>query len=222
MKNILVIAVHPDDETLGCGGTILRLKNKGDAVNWCIATSCSSDMGYSDKMLEQKETEIAEIASHYDFNKIIRMHLPTTQVEKYAFADLINKFSEILEDTKPDTIFLPFMCDVHSDHRIIFNAVYSCTKTFRYPFIRKLLMMETLSETEFAPSIPSNSFVPNVFYDITDHIDGKIEAMNIYKSEIGVHPFPRNSDNIRSLAVFRGATAGFHFAESFMLLRECL
>ena len=80
--------------------------------------------------------------------------------------------------------------------------------------------METLSETEFAPSTKEDSFVPNMFVDITDFIDRKIEIMKIYKGEFDDHPFPRSERNIRALATFRGATAGCEYAESFMMLKE--
>ena len=80
--------------------------------------------------------------------------------------------------------------------------------------------METLSETEFTPSTKEDSFIPNMFVDITDFIERKIEIMNIYKNEIGTHPFPRSERNIRALATFRGATAGCEYAESFMILKE--
>jgi LmbE family N-acetylglucosaminyl deacetylase len=82
--------------------------------------------------------------------------------------------------------------------------------------------METLSETEFSSNIKTGSFVPNVFMDISDHMDKKIRAMEIYESEIGIHPFPRSEENIRALATHRGATAGCKYAESFMLIKEIL
>jgi LmbE family N-acetylglucosaminyl deacetylase len=132
----------------------------------------------------------------------------------------VDKISKIINDLKPNIVYLPFKSDVHSDHRTIFEAVYSCTKSFRYPFIKKIYMMETLSETEFAPSTKESNFIPNVFVDISAYIDKKIEIMRIYESELGNHPFPRNERNIKALATFRGATAGCDYAESFMLLRE--
>ena len=81
-------------------------------------------------------------------------------------------------------------------------------------------MMETLSETEFAPNLINNSFCPNVFIDIAKYIDKKIEIMNIYQSEISKHPFPRSKKNIKALATYRGASCGSEYAESFMLLKE--
>jgi len=115
---------------------------------------------------------------------------------------------------------LPFRGDIHSDHRKIFEAAYSCTKSFRYPFIEKIYMIEVLSETEFSLSMQDESFIPNVFVDITDFIDKKIEIMRVYKSELGVHPFPRSEKNVRALATYRGAASNCDYAESFMLLKE--
>jgi LmbE family N-acetylglucosaminyl deacetylase len=83
-------------------------------------------------------------------------------------------------------------------------------------------MMETLSETEFAPSTKEDSFIPNVFVDISDFMERKIEIMNIFTTEIATHPFPRSERNIKALATFRGATAGCNYAESFVLLKEII
>lgn len=113
-----------------------------------------------------------------------------------------------------------FYQDVHSDHRIAFEAVYSCTKSFRKPYIEQIYMMETLSETEFAPAIPVLSFVPNVYVDITDFFEKKIEIMKLYDTEIMQAPYPRSLTTIESLARYRGSRAGVEFAEAFMLLYE--
>ena len=83
-------------------------------------------------------------------------------------------------------------------------------------------MMETLSETEFSLSTKDDSFIPNVFVDISDYMDKKIEIMKIYKGEMGMHPFPRSERNIKALATYRGATSGCEYAESFMLLKEII
>ena len=135
-------------------------------------------------------------------------------------SELISKISSIVNKVKPNIIYLPFKGDVHSDHKYIFDAAYSCTKVFRYPFIKKIYMMETLSETEFSLSTKEDSFVPNVFVDISEYMDRKIEAMKIYESEMGDHPFPRSERNLRALATYRGATSRCNYAESFMLLKE--
>ena len=218
----MVVAVHPDDETLGCGGTLLRHKNNGDDIYCIFCTSMKNNNDYSNDAVIKRDKEIEEISKLYDFNNIYHLDLNTTKVDEYPLSELIPSFSKIFLEVKPDVLYLPFMFDVHSDHRKIFEAAYSCTKSFRYPFIKKVLMMETLSETEYAPSIPGNSFVPNVFVDICPYIDKKIEAMKIYQSEISSFPFPRSEDAIIALAKYRGSSAGCSYAESFMLLKETI
>ena len=217
MKNkILVITVHPDDETLGCGGTLLKSKGNGNEIHWLICTTIDKNHSY----YETREREIKEVSKMYGFDSVYNLRLETTKVDEYSLNDLIGKISNVIHVVKPNTIYLPFKSDIHSDHRKIFEASYSCTKSFRYSFIKKIYMMEILSETEFAPSTKENSFVPNVFVDISDYITQKIEIMKIFQSELKEHPFHRSEKNLKALATFRGATCGCEYAESFMLLKE--
>ena len=226
MKNkVLVVAVHPDDETLGCGGTLLKHKATGDEIYWLIATTIKNgynnwDLGFSKDIVEKREKEIKRVAELYDFDGIYRLEFPTMRIDEISMSELIGKISKIFKEVQPNIVYLPFKNDVHSDHRKIFEAAYSCTKIFRYPFVKKILMMETLSETEFAPSTKEDGFIPNVFVDITRYLEKKLEIMGIYESELGEHPFPRSKRNITALATFRGATAGCEYAESFVLLKE--
>ncbi len=220
MKKVLVVAVHPDDETLGCGGTLLKHKANGDEIHWLIATDIKESEGYDISAIKQRNKEITKVEDLYGFTSVNKLDLSTTKVDTYSMSVLVSKISSVIDRIRPDTIYLPFKGDVHSDHKYIFDAAYSCTKSFRYPFIKKIYMMEILSETEFSVSVKEDSFVPNVFVDISDYMDSKIEIMKIYKSEMGEHPFPRSERNIRALANFRGATCGSEYAESFVLLKE--
>jgi LmbE family N-acetylglucosaminyl deacetylase len=220
MKKVLVVAVHPDDETLGCGGTLLKHKANGDEIHWLIATDIKESEDYDISAIKQRNKEIKKVEDLYGFTSVNKLDLSTTKVDTYSMSVLVSKISSVIDRIRPDTIYLPFKGDVHSDHKYIFDAAYSCTKSFRYPFIKKIYMMEILSETEFSVSVKEDSFVPNVFVDISDYMDSKIEIMKIYKSEMGEHPFPRSERNIRALANFRGATCGSEYAESFVLLKE--
>ncbi|MBN2964206.1 PIG-L family deacetylase [Sulfurospirillum sp. T05] len=215
-NKVLIVAVHPDDETLGCGGTLLKHKASGDEIHWLICTTLSKDHNY----YTQREKELSFVGAMYGFDSVHNLRLKTMQVDEYSMSELIGAISKVINEVQPNTIYLPFKGDVHSDHRKIFEVSYSCTKSFRYPFIKKIYMMETLSETEFAPSIKEEGFVPNVFVDISDFFEKKIEIMKVFKSEIAEHPFPRSERNIRALATFRGATCGCEYAESFVLLKE--
>ena len=132
---------------------------------------------------------------------------------------MVPEISAVFSEVKPEIIYTLNRSDAHSDHRIIFDAVMSCTKSFRYPYIKQVLMYECISETEFAPALAEKAFLPNYFVDITKYMDKKNEAMRVFESELGEHPFPRSLDNIRALAHFRGASVGVQYAEAFQLLK---
>ena len=219
MKNkVLVITVHPDDETLGCGGTLLKYKDNWDEIHWLICTNIDSSHEY----YSIRQKEIKQVSTMYGFDSVHNLNLNTMKVDQYAMSDLIEKISLVVNKVKPNIMFLPFKTDVHSDHRVIFNASYSCTKSFRYSFIKKIYMMEVLSETEFSPSTKEDAFVPNVFVNISKYIDKKIEIMKLFKSEIKAHPFPRSEEAMRALSMYRGATCGYSYAEAFILLKQVI
>lgn len=245
MKKILVVAVHPDDETLGCGGTLLRFKAEGKSIHWLIVTSiyaqnekegwtknsCGQDflwqrekidpVFFPSDQVENRGKELNQVREAYPFNSIHELCLPAMCLDQVPIAEMINNISKVMHKVRPDTVILPFKADIHSDHRVVFEAAYSCTKIFRYPFVRRIMMMETLSETDFAPSTKEDMFCPNVFVDITGYIHKKIDIMSLYAGEMAPPPFPRSAQNIRALAVNRGSASGFEYAEGFMLLKEC-
>jgi len=220
MNKVLVVALHPDDETLGCGGTLLKHKANGDEIHWLICTEIKEKDGFSTARVQSRSLEINKVIEMYGFNTVQRLGLSTMKVDEYSMSELISRVSTVINDIQPSILYLPFKGDVHSDHRVMFNAVYSCTKSFRYPFIKNIYMMETLSETDFALSTKEDSFIPNVFVNVSSHLDKKLEIMKVFESEIGEHPFPRSLRNIEALATLRGATCGCEYAESFMLLKE--
>jgi len=217
---IIIISPHPDDETLGCGGTILKHCVDGDSIHWLIVTGMTEKQGFSSQVIKQRQEEIESVAQMYGFETTHNLNFPTTRLDEMSLGDIINAISKVLLEIKPHTVYLPNRSDVHSDHKIVFHAAWSCCKTFRFPFIRRVLMYEIPSETDFAPALPESAFFPNIFSDISPHLDRKIEIMREYRDEMREHPFPRSEQNIRSLATVRGATAGVEYAEAFTLLKE--
>ena len=222
MNKILFIAVHPDDETLGCGGTILKHKSQGDEIYWMIITAPTKNhpYGFSDQVIKERNELIRNVAEKYGFNRTIQCGFPTQMLHAVDLRELVVSLDSYINEIKPNIIYTMFRNDVHSDHRVAFDAVYSCTKSFRKPFIERILMLEALSETEFAPAIPSTSFVPNVYVDITDFMDEKLEIMSMYKPELMPEPYPRSLSSIEALARVRGSRCGVKYAEAFMLLYE--
>lgn len=223
MKNkVLVVAVHADDETLGCGGTLLKHKAQGDEIYWLLLTGPTKDhpYGFSDEHIVERSNRVEQIAHAYQFDGLEYLGLPTQLMHSLDLREIIQKISEVIKRIQPNIIYTMFANDVHSDHRVAFDAVYSCTKSFRYPFIEKIYMMETLSETEFALATPARTFLPNVYVDITDYIDRKLEIMEMYPSEVMQEPYPRSLSSIKALARVRGSRSGVMYAEAFQLLYE--
>lgn len=216
---VLIVAPHPDDEVLGVGGTILRYKSQGYSVAWLIVTSASEKFGWSQEKISERALEINEVSTFFNFDKVFQLGLPTTMLDTLPLGDIVQKLATVINEFCPDEIFIPHLGDIHTDHKIVHSAVLSCTKWFRYPFIKKILAYETISETDFGLDI-NQTFIPNVFVDISDHLDKKIDAMEIYDSEIGSFPFPRSKKAIEALARVRGTASGFVAAEAFQLLRE--
>ena len=218
MSNILVVAPHPDDETLGCGGTLLKHRARNDEINWLIFTGIENN--YTDEQIQKRNEEIEAVTTAYSFKAVDRLSYPTAKLDTISLSEMIEKASGSIKNIRPEIIYLPFPGDVHSDHRIVFDVMTACTKQFRYSWVKKILAYETLSETEFNINPVSQSFKPNVFIDVSDFVEAKINIMNIYTSEVGNHPFPRSEKSIRALAAIRGAAANCKAAEAFMLLKE--
>ncbi len=219
MSRVLVIAPHPDDETLGCGGSLMRHKHEGDKIFWLIVTGIDEENGWAKDMVVKRDNEIDTVAKKYGFSDVFNFRLPTTKIDVLPLSDLIGEISNVYNKVEPDIIYMPFINDVHTDHQIIAKAVQSTLKWFRYPFIKKVMMYETPSETEFNFA-DRGGFKPSVFIDIAKYFDEKVEIMKIYESEIEAHPFPRSEKTIHALAIFRGSQSGFKAAEAFELVYQ--
>lgn len=222
MSNVLVVAPHPDDETLGCGGTLMNHISRGDTINWLIMTSNEKSESYSEKEKQNQEMTIKKVRDVYSFEEVHQCPFKTSYLDIVPKVEMINEMSEFINKIKPEILYLPFSNDAHSDHGEVFRASIAFTKSFRYPFIKKVRVYETLSETDFNVDPLKLSFKPNLFVDISKHLEKKIEIMRLYDDEISDHPFPRSEESIKSLAILRGSIAGCQYAESFISLKEVL
>lgn len=219
LRRTLVVAPHPDDEMIGAGGLLLRRKREGAAVGWVIVTSVPPDFGWNAEQIERRAAEIRQVAADVGFDDVFELALPAARLDQVPMARMVGAMADAFRKFQPDEVLLPHPGDAHTDHRAVYDAAAACTKWFRYPSVRRVLVYETLSETDFGLR-PEQAFIPNVFVDISEHLDRKLEVLSRYVSEIGQHPFPRSPEAIRGLALVRGAAAGFGAAEAFQLLRE--
>ncbi len=217
MKKVLFVSVHPDDETLGCGGTILRMKDEGNRAYWLNISSGSSShpFGFSEDRLLKRSKTIKMVASAYGFDGFENLELPNQMLDTVELRIMIGGIKKVYDAFQPDMLFIPNRSDVHSDHRIAFDALFSAAKNFRSPYIKEILMYETLSETEFAPALPEKIFIPNTYIDISKFIDEKIRIMQLYDTEIMLDPMPRSIHAIKGLAAYRGSRIGVEYAEAF-------
>ena len=220
MNKVLAIAVHPDDETLGCGGTLIKHKENGDEIFWLILTKANQKITSIENIVEKQSEYVKQVAETYGFDNWQQIDFITTELDRYPLGDLIYAISNYINQIKPNVIYYHHFADVHSDHRIAFDAINACTKNFRYPFIDVIYLFETLSETEFAPALRNKAFVPNVFNDITPFMNKKLEIMKLFTTEQMNEPLPRALSTIKALARYRGSRIGVEYAEAFMLLFE--
>ncbi len=215
---VMVISPHQDDETLGAGGTLLKLKKEGHAIFWLNITAASEEAGWDSQFVFHRQKQVTKVAKAFDFEDTMNLSLPpATLGAETRQQDIIDGINNFFLKVRPDWIILPDYNDVHSDHRIVFDCGISCSKIFRHPSIKRITTMEILSETDYG--IPDNHFTPNLFVDISNFIDMKLEIVKIYDTEISHPPFPRSLDAIKALARIRGAASGAGYAEGFRIIK---
>lgn len=220
--SVLAICAHPDDETVGVGGTLLVHRARGEDVYWLIITKGHSPTWSAD-VIHAKEKEVEAVATAYGIKKYFWSALPSTLLDTVPVNDVIGEIRAVLLAVRPRLIYVVHHGDVHTDHQAVFRAATIVMKPFymrRYG-IERLLSFESISSTDAAPPLHASAFLPNVFQDITPYIDRKLEIMNMYATEAQPDPLPRGLSAIRALARYRGAMIGVEYAEAFMLIREC-
>lgn len=216
--NVLVVSPHPDDETIGAAGLILKHKDQGDKVFWLNVTDAETSHGWSEDFVNKRKKQIERVKAFYSFDGFFNLQFPPAELDDIKRGKIISAISVVINEVKPELIVLPHPEDAHSDHKIVFESCMACSKSFRYPFIKKVITMEILSETDFSKT--GEAFSPNYFVDISDFIEKKLEACQIYDTEIGIPPFPRSIESMKALALLRGGMAGCMYAEAYRIIKE--
>jgi LmbE family N-acetylglucosaminyl deacetylase len=219
--NELVVAVHPDDETLGCGGSILRSVAEGNRVSWAIVTQ-AHEPTWSAEVIAQKLRETEAVADAYAMASVHRLGLPSTRLDTVPRGELIEGLRAVIEQVRPEVVHVTDPGDVHAEHTIVFDALTAVLRAFRMRDlgVRRLLTYETLSSTDAGPALAARAFVPQVMVDVSSYLERKLEIMALYESEAQADPLPRGLSALRALARVRGASIGVEYAEAFCLVRE--
>ena len=218
MKNVLIVAPHPDDETLGVGGTAAKFISQGSNVTVLIISGHLPPL-YT---IEAYDKTIEEALSAFKILGIINykfLKIPATMIGDEPIHVFNKKMNEVIEETEPD-IVLTCYPDRHIDHQQIFQSVMVATRPVGAgKKIEILAAYETLSETHWNAAHIEPNFTPNWVVDITKFIDVKLQALAYYKSQIPEFPGPRSVEAVEALAKFRGTQYGFAYGEAFHIIR---
>ncbi len=217
-KRVMIVAPHPDDETLGVGGTIAKYSAQGADIFVLIVSGHLPPL-YSRKDYDKTVHEAQSAFKLLGVSQSEFLEIPATMINSKPLHKVNGRISKIINDFKPHIVFCPYP-DRHIDHRLIFDSVMVATRPVGIGRdIEILAAYETLSETHWnAPHIEPN-FTPNWVVDITEQIDKKLDALRCYKSQISDFPGPRSIEAVEALTKFRGTQSGFAYGEGFHIVR---
>ncbi len=219
MADVLVVAPHPDDEVLGVGGSILRHLDRGDAVHVVICTR-GEDSRFGAEQVERVQAEARQVHTFLGVTGSHFLDLPAARLDTIPICDVNDALKGVFEQVKPEIVYVPHMGDLHRDHQVIFEAAMVCARPTGGNGPKRILACETVSETDWHAAPVTPPFVPNIYVDISEHIERKLEACAMYASQIRPAPQQRSIEAIRALSVTRGHTVGLGHAEAFTLIRE--
>ncbi len=217
IKKAVVIAPHPDDETLGVGGTIKRMVKEGIKVS-VLTVSGHMPPLYSSKTYQKTLLESKKSLKYLGVKDFEYLGIPATMINELPIANLNKQISDFIYKRNPDTIFIPFP-DRHIDHRLIFDSCIVASRPISKKSPKNVLLYETLSETHWNVPAVEPSFVPDFFIRIDKEINNKLVALRLYKSQINKNTPSRSLEAIKSLAKFRGSQNGCEYAEAFKVAR---
>lgn len=223
MKKILVVAAHPDDEILGCGGTVARLVDQGCEARTVIlgegvtARDERRDSGERRLEIGSLHQDMKEANAKIGVSEAVNCGLPDNRFDTVPLLDVIKIVEEIKSEYRPDTIFTHYENDLNVDHQVAYRAVVTATRPMAGESVRDLYAFEVQSSTEWRFPL---SFSPDLFYDIDSGLERKIEAMSCYRSEVRDFPHPRSLESIRLNAKMWGIRCGLQHAEAFKTIRS--
>ena len=225
-KKVLVVAAHPDDEVLGCGGTIARHADNGDQVHVLIVVEGSTSRQQKrDRAQVQDELSALAKAAHKAGSilgaaGVELLDLPDNRLDSIDRLDLIKRIEECVERHQPECVYVHHAGDVNVDHRRLHETVVTACRPTPHHVVKRLLSFEVASSTEWQPPGSASAFQPNWFVDISAQWERKREALGVYVSEMRDWPHARSLKAVEHLARWRGAQVGVEAAEAFCLLRQ--
>ncbi|MXP44340.1 PIG-L deacetylase family protein [Allopontixanthobacter sediminis] len=218
---VLAIAPHPDDEVLGCGGTLVRLVAEGHPVTVAVATT-GRPPHFAEDQVQRVAGEMRRAHAVLGVRDTRLIGLPAAAMDTLPASETNAAFGQLIDEVAPDTLLLPFIGDIHLDHQLTFLAAMVASRPRHDKAPSQILCYETLSETNWYAPPTTPAFVPNVFIDIEATLDRKLEAFSAFESQVRPFPEERSVEAIKALARLRGATVHLRAAEAFMTIRQIL
>lgn len=221
MNSILIVAAHPDDEVLGCGGTIARHISHGDKVIIHFMTDGVSARGYDNKeevRFRKKSALIALNELGVDAANVTFSNFPDNQMDIVPLIKVAKSIEELLIKFKPRVVYTHFSDDLNVDHRITHQAVMTACRPQSHSSVKEIYCYEVMSSTEWN-SYNQNKFNPNQYINISNFWSKKLAALNAYSQEMRAFPHSRSLEAIEALAIWRGASVGLNKAEAFQIER---
>ena len=218
MKKILVVCAHPDDETLGMGGTIALHTKRRDKVYVLILSEGETARGKKSSNILKRKKQATSACNLLGVKKITFLDYPDQKLDTVALSQLSKDIEMIVKDWSPDIVYTHFWNDINQDHRQVYEATSIAVRPLPKSKISQFIVFETPSSTEWGSK--KKNFEPNLFIDITKVISKKLQAFNKYKNEVMDYPHPRSKKSITNRARFWGNVVGIDYAESFMIVRE--
>ena len=215
---VLIFAPHRDDEVLGVGGTMFKRKAAGDHITVCVVTAREGEVlpSYTQRIHD----EMKKVHAFIGVDEYVGFPFGANKLEFLPRAEFNKAFDEILKKVMPDEVYLPFWGDMQKDHRMTVEGAMVALRQKNFYAPKRIYAYETLSETGLGLPTVNYAFIPNVFEDISEYLDKKLEAINFYQSQLQPYPGLRSLEAVEALAKFRGATVNVKAAEAFMLIRE--
>ncbi len=221
-----MVAAHPDDEVLGCGGTIARLADAGQSVHVLLladgenSRATADGSGVAAGAVAARNAAAEQACQILGCASVESLALPDNRMDELVLLDVVKEIEARIVRHAPTTLLTHHGGDVNVDHRVVHQAVIVACRPVPNHSVRELLFFEVPSSTEWRPSGSGDSFVPNYFVDVADVLDRKMAAIDAYASELRDFPHPRSKLAIEALARWRGATVGVVAAEAFVLGRK--
>lgn len=230
IHRVLVVAAHPDDEVLGCGGTLARLAAEGvevhvaflaDGIGSRYGTTQRPDAPHMSREQEERRAAARQAAAVLGVSSVTFENFPDNQMDTVPLLSIVQSIESVIERLQPDTVFTHHAGDVNVDHRRIHEAITAACRPQPDNCVRNILCFEVPSSTEWQLPGSDRAFVPNCFFELSSHdFDAKRQALNCYAEEMRSWPHPRSLQAIETLASFRGVQVGRDAAEGFELVRS--